>query len=215
LDDYRRLHRVRSVGGEAYNSFTIAMLHVMLARRRRRWHELDDTMGNRGRCRRSYRRSNYHYSHSANVCRLSQETAVSGHTASIAAVYWLHFTYSSDIFACCDETGEHVVQLFYLPGNLIVDTTRILCKEEIRVYETVKRPSVRLSVCLSHRSIASAACGGFAAKCPAGRRYRSIADDGAQQQTKAVLTAEWQGRAQTCFSCLTQNIWANSDTTLL
>ena len=39
-----------------------------------------------------------------------------------------------------------------------------------RIYETVRRPSV----CLSH-SPAAAACAGFAAVGPAGRRYRSIA----------------------------------------
>jgi len=36
-------------------------------------------------------------------------------------------------------------------------------------------PSVRLSVCLSHRSTAAVACCGFAAGLPAGRRYRSTA----------------------------------------
>ena len=40
-----------------------------------------------------------------------------------------------------------------------------------RVYETVKRPSV----CLSYRSTAAAACGGFAAERRAGRRSRSTA----------------------------------------
>ena len=70
-----------------------------------------------------------------------------------------------------------------------------------RVYETVECPSVRPSVCLSHRSTA-AACGGFAAERPAaGRRYRSIAVAGAQQQRRraaasagsAVATAERRG----------------------
>ena len=36
------------------------------------------------------------------------------------------------------------------------------------------RPSVRPSVCLSQKSTAAAACGGFAAVSLAGRRYRSI-----------------------------------------
>ena len=44
--------------------------------------------------------------------------------------------------------------------------------------------SVRPSVCLSHPSVAAAACGRFAAECPAGRRYRSIAGAGAQQQRR-------------------------------
>jgi len=38
----------------------------------------------------------------------------------------------------------------------------------------MKRSSVRPSVCLSHRSTASAACGGFAAERPAESRYRSM-----------------------------------------
>ena len=37
------------------------------------------------------------------------------------------------------------------------------------------RPSVLPSVCLSHRSEAATAAGGFAAERPAGRRYRLIA----------------------------------------
>jgi len=44
------------------------------------------------------------------------------------------------------------------------------------------RTSVRLSVCLSHQS--TAACGGFAAEHPAGRRYRSIAGACVQQQRR-------------------------------
>jgi len=42
----------------------------------------------------------------------------------------------------------------------------------------VERPSVRLSVRLSHRSTAAAACGGFSAERPAGRRYRPVAGNG-------------------------------------
>jgi len=44
-----------------------------------------------------------------------------------------------------------------------------------RVYVTARCPSVCLSVCLSRRSTAAAACDGFAAVGPAGRRYQSIA----------------------------------------
>ena len=40
-----------------------------------------------------------------------------------------------------------------------------------KVYVTVGCPSV----CLSHRSTAAMAAGRFAAECPAGRRYKSIA----------------------------------------
>ena len=39
-----------------------------------------------------------------------------------------------------------------------------------KVYMTVGCPSV----CLSHRSTAAVACGGFAAGRPTGRRYRSV-----------------------------------------
>jgi len=73
-----------------------------------------------------------------------------------------------------------------------------------RVYETVERPSVRLSicssVCLSRRSTAATAAGGFPAERIMGRKYRSIAARrascgrraacaGAQQQC-AVLQAD-------------------------
>ena len=51
-----------------------------------------------------------------------------------------------------------------------------------QVSVTVKRPSVGLSICLSHRSTSAAACGGFAAERPPGRRYRSIAGAGAKQE---------------------------------
>jgi len=47
-----------------------------------------------------------------------------------------------------------------------------------RVYETVERPFV----CLSYRSTAIAACGGFAAERRADRRYRAGA--GVQQQRR-------------------------------
>jgi len=62
-----------------------------------------------------------------------------------------------------------------------------------RVYETVERPSVRPSVCLSHRSTAVAACGVIAAERPAGRTYRrhSAANAGS-----VSLTAD--GRGWTC-----------------
>jgi len=50
----------------------------------------------------------------------------------------------------------------------------------------MKQSSVRPSVCMSHRSTAAAACGGFAAERPADTRYRSIAGAGAQQQMRVV-----------------------------
>ena len=66
------------------------------------------------------------------------------------------------------------------------------------------RASVRLSVWLSHRLIAAAACGGFAAERPAGRRYRSTAGVSAAATRRSavnagsvVLTAEERGWTQT------------------
>ena len=57
----------------------------------------------------------------------------------------------------------------------ITDTARIYACS--RCYVTVRFPFACLSVCLSVPSIptAAAACGGFAARRPASRRYRSIA----------------------------------------
>ena len=55
-----------------------------------------------------------------------------------------------------------------------------------RVCEAVERPSVRLSVGLSHRSTAGAACGGFAAECrvDTGAIDRQRRQPGAQQQQR-------------------------------
>jgi len=68
-----------------------------------------------------------------------------------------------------------------------------------RVYETVERPSVRLS----HRSTAAAACGGFAAKRHAGRKYLTIAGAGIQQQrgrcTGPQHGAQQQMRSVPCW----------------
>jgi len=64
------------------------------------------------------------------------------------------------------------------------------------VYETVERPSV----CLSHRS--AAACGGFVAERPAGRRYRPIASAGAQRHNADSVTLKAEGRGWTCTDLL-------------
>jgi len=53
----------------------------------------------------------------------------------------------------------------------------------------VGRPSVRLSVRLSHRSTTSAKCGGFAAERPGGRTYRSTAAGAGTQQQPRRSTA--------------------------
>jgi len=73
------------------------------------------------------------------------------------------------------------------------------------------RPSVRLSACLSHRSKAAAACGGFAAERPAGvtywlsidscRRRRSAANAGS-----ASLGADQRDSTQTCEKYKLQSI---------
>ena len=61
-----------------------------------------------------------------------------------------------------------------------------------RVYEMVERPSVCLSVCLSHQSTASAACGGFAAGCP------PRAGDIARQHRRPALSSNGAHRARHC-----------------
>jgi len=74
-----------------------------------------------------------------------------------------------------------------------------------RVYVTIGRPSVRLSVRLSHYSTSAAACGGFAAERRADRIYRSTAAGAGRLAATApqhgaaahagsvVLTAEVRG----------------------
>jgi len=60
---------------------------------------------------------------------------------------------------------------------------------------TVRYPSVRLTVRLSH-STAAAACGGFAAVIPAGRIYRSIAARPAPQHLSRAFSAPGQHTAK-------------------
>jgi len=67
------------------------------------------------------------------------------------------------------------------------------------------RPSVSPSVCLFHRSRAVMACSGFAAKHPAGRRYRSAAGAGVQQQMRAVFAVGGWG-------CLNPKLQSNTVT---
>ena len=61
------------------------------------------------------------------------------------------------------------------------------------VHVTVRCPSVSPFVCLSHLSTAAAACGGFAALGPAGRRYRSIS---ARAVSRRQLTQEAEHRSR-------------------
>jgi len=80
----------------------------------------------------------------------------------------------------------HAVITATPPPRLSDDNYHRHCPHSMRsrLYVTVRRPSVRPSVCLSHRSTAAAACGEFAAERPAGRTYRSTAAGaGAPQQT--------------------------------
>jgi len=93
-----------------------------------------------------------------------------------------------------------IMRTFLLGLYLNYCTTVVLyyrrCPHSMRsgVYATVGRPSVRLSVCLSHRSTAATAAGVFAAERSADRRYRSIAGvlrgraagAGAQRQMRAA-----------------------------
>jgi len=52
------------------------------------------------------------------------------------------------------------------PGDIVIDAARMLS----RVFVTVGCPSVRPSVCLSHRSTAATEAGGFVVQRPAGRK---------------------------------------------
>ena len=58
----------------------------------------------------------------------------------------------------------------YLDPLWLTDTDRIASGEESRKRSCV-RPSVCLSVCLSHHATAAATCGEFAAERRAGGRY--------------------------------------------
>jgi len=55
--------------------------------------------------------------------------------------------------------------MYKMQLSTLTDTARVVCVRSI----------VRPSVCLSHRSTAAAVIGGFAAKRPADRGYRSTA----------------------------------------
>ena len=92
------------------------------------------------------------------------------------------------------------------------------------------RVSIRLSVCLSQLSAAAAACGGFAAVGPSGRRYRSIvawpapssngaaaARRSAVKVSNVTFTAGVGGWTRTCFlrepasSCYAGYTWQDTD----
>jgi len=77
---------------------------------------------------------------------------------------------------------------------LLIRKYSVIIDAGSRVYETVERSPVRPAVCLSHRSTA-AACDGFAAERPAGRRCRSIAGTGTQQQRRRSTALSSNGAA--------------------
>ena len=76
---------------------------------------------------------------------------------------------------------------YNLDVGIFVDAARIVCEAGSMLWSGV-RPSVSLSVCLSHKSTKATAAGRFAAEHPVGSRCRSIAAGalargaGAQQQ---------------------------------
>ena len=67
---------------------------------------------------------------------------------------------------------------------LLIETAQIVCGSG----SMKRRASVRQPVCLSHRSTAAAACGGFAAERPASRRRCSAAN-----ASSVTLTADGGG----------------------
>jgi len=75
-----------------------------------------------------------------------------------------------------------------IPGTISYMSNRldiIVLKKTTGYYRHCPHRNRRVSVCLSRRSTAAAACGGFAAERRAGRRYRSTAA-GAVQQAPAL-----------------------------
>jgi len=64
----------------------------------------------------------------------------------------------------------------------IIDAARIACAAGFM------QRSVRPSVCLSHRSTAATAAGGFAAERPVGRTYRSTAAGAVMQRPVRVAS---------------------------
>jgi len=67
----------------------------------------------------------------------------------------------------------------------------------------VQPSGVRPSVCLSRRSTAASACGGFAAERPAGRRYRLIFDGGGRRNNRYNSAAARRSAANAGSAVLT------------
>ena len=83
----------------------------------------------------------------------------------------------STVLYSCTSSSFFITRCFANYPIILTDTAQVVC-----VAGSMKRSSIHLSVCMSCHSTAGPVCGGFAADCPAGRRYQSIAGDGTQQQ---------------------------------
>jgi len=70
-----------------------------------------------------------------------------------------------------------------------------VCVCAVSVCVTVGRPSVRLSVCLFHRSTTTTAAGGFAAE---RRRLREISVDSCGRRTAGAAGAQQEMRVASC-----------------
>ena len=83
--------------------------------------------------------------------------------ASVFTGLWALLLYNSAANACWHFSDSYsFIAESYFIVLLLTLTTRTVCGAG-----SVKRSSVRLSICLSNRSTATAACGGFAAERPA------------------------------------------------
>ena len=109
------------------------------------------------------------------------DRVVSGTAANRAVTGLLHSSLVTRPSICWNS------QLVNSRLNGIIDAVRIVCEAG-----SMKRSSVRPCVCLSHRSTAAAACGGFAAERLADRKYQSTAAArrSAANAGRAMLTAE-------------------------
>jgi len=109
-------------------------------------------------------------------------------------ILWIHMTYFGCLYSfsmtlCqCDVkevlSNEHICPQLKLKSDFH--------SMRYRIYVTVQCPSV----CLSHQSVAAVACLGFAAGRPAGRRYRSMAGAGAQQQRRRSMPPRHDAQQQ-------------------
>jgi len=93
----------------------------------------------------------------------------------------------------------------YATGSVMGVIARIvgigLCRRQGLCNGTMSvRPSVRLTVCLSRLSTAAAACGGFAAVGPAGRRYRSIAARPTPPQQRRRSSTAVSSKGEQCHA---------------